>query len=238
VCALGGLLAGEKVGKAEVVVVDARTDLLAARGLCGLLEKAGTSILVVAVVTEGGLAAVNPRWGIDEILLTGAGAAEIDVRLRLLLGRSNGAKRRDDIATISLGALVMNEDAYTVRLQGRPILLTYKEFELLKYLVGHPGRVFTRTQLLHEVWGYDYFGGPRTVDVHVRRLRAKLGEYQSLIGTVRNVGYQAVRRNAGAPGPDSELSRDGVHHPVCAPAPPPATTAPAPPATLPPRTAA
>jgi DNA-binding response OmpR family regulator len=71
--------------------------------------------------------------------------------------------------------------------------LTFKEFELLKFLAQHPGRVFTRAQLLQEVWGYDYFGGTRTVDVHVRRLRAKLGaEHDALIGTVRNVGYRFV----------------------------------------------
>ena len=71
--------------------------------------------------------------------------------------------------------------------------LTFKEFELLKYLAQHPGRVFSRAQLLQEVWGYDYFGGTRTVDVHVRRLRAKLGsEHETLIGTVRNVGYRFV----------------------------------------------
>ena len=71
--------------------------------------------------------------------------------------------------------------------------LTFKEFELLKYLAQHPGRVFSREQLLQEVWGYDYYGGTRTVDVHVRRLRAKLGtEHEQLIGTVRNVGYRFV----------------------------------------------
>ena len=76
--------------------------------------------------------------------------------------------------------------------QGRPLDLTYRE--LLKHLCHHPGRVFTRAQLLQEVWGYDFFGGTRTVDVHVRRLRAKLGpDHESLIGTVRNVGYKAVR---------------------------------------------
>ena len=79
--------------------------------------------------------------------------------------------------------------------------LTFKEFELLKFLAQHPGRVFTRAQLLQEVWGYDYYGGTRTVDVHVRRLRAKLGpEHETLIGTVRNVGYRFVvqRPEAGA----------------------------------------
>ncbi|MBO3175885.1 winged helix-turn-helix domain-containing protein, partial [Dermatophilus congolensis] len=81
--------------------------------------------------------------------------------------------------------------AYTARLAGDLLDLTYKEFELLKHLANHPGRAFTRAQLLQEVWGYDYFGGTRTVDVHIRRLRAKLGhEHEELIATVRNVGYR------------------------------------------------
>jgi DNA-binding winged helix-turn-helix (wHTH) protein len=75
----------------------------------------------------------------------------------------------------------------------RDLHLTFKEFELVKFLAQHPGRVFTRQQLVDEVWGMDYFGGTRTVDVHVRRLRAKLGpEHEHLIGTVRNVGYRFV----------------------------------------------
>ena len=81
----------------------------------------------------------------------------------------------------------------SARRRGRVLDLTFKEFELLKFLAQHPGRVFTRAHLLQEVWGYDYFGGTRTVDVHVRRLRAKLGpEHEALIGTVRNVGYRFV----------------------------------------------
>ncbi len=85
------------------------------------------------------------------------------------------------------------------KLRGRPLDLTYKEFELLKYLAQHPGRVFSRAQLLQEIWGYDYFGGTRTVDVHVRRLRAKLGtEHEALIGTVRNVGYKLDQQVADA----------------------------------------
>src|SRR5262249_9212786 len=84
------------------------------------------------------------------------------------------------------------------RLRGRPLDLTYKEFELLKYLAQHAGRVFTRAQLLQEVWGYDFFGGTRTVDVHVRRLRAKLGaEPAPMIGTVGTVGYKLVRPARG-----------------------------------------
>ncbi|WP_199814894.1 winged helix-turn-helix domain-containing protein, partial [Streptomyces sp. NRRL WC-3549] len=100
----------------------------------------------------------------------------------------------DDSPTeIRNGDLSVDEAAYSAKLKGRVLDLTFKEFELLKYLAQHPGRVFTRAQLLQEVWGYDYFGGTRTVDVHVRRLRAKLGpEHESLIGTVRNVGYRFV----------------------------------------------
>jgi len=154
----------------------------------------------VAVVNEGGLVAVNVEWGLDEILLPSTGPAEIDARLRLLVGRRGGVANQENLGKISLGELVIDEGTYTARLRGRPLDLTYKEFELLKYLAQHAGRVFTRAQLLQEVWGYDFFGGTRTVDVHVRRLRAKLGpDYESLIGTVRNVGYKAVRPVRGRP---------------------------------------
>ena len=113
---------------------------------------------------------------------------EVETRLRLAfdrqtVGRSGGPA--------SIGDLSIDEETYIVRLRGQPLDLTYREFELLKFLAHNPGRVFTRAQLLQEVWGYDYFGGTRTVDVHIRRLRAKLGpEHESLIGTVRGVGYK------------------------------------------------
>jgi DNA-binding response OmpR family regulator len=156
-------------------------------------------------------------------LLPGTGPAELDARLRLLVGRSGGAATPESAGKITLGELVIDEGTYTARLRGRPLDLTYKEFELLKYLAQHAGRVFTRAQLLQEVWGYDFFGGTRTVDVHVRRLRAKLGpEYEALIGTVRNVGYKAVRPSrktvagiadsdaAGEVGPDGDDSDDSA----------------------------
>jgi DNA-binding response OmpR family regulator len=102
----------------------------------------------------------------------------------------------------SVGDLVVDEDSYQVRLRGRPLDLTFREFELLKALASAPNRVFTRDLLLQEVWGYDYFGGSRTVDVHVRRVRAKLGpEYESMIATVRGVGYKLV--------PPGQRDRDG-----------------------------
>ncbi len=176
--------------KADVAIVDARTELAAARALCQLLRRADPSIRLLAVVDEGGLVAVHHGWGLDDILLPGAGPAEIDARLRLVARRT--PKGGEGI--IRFGELLIDTTTYTVQLRGRPIPLTFKEFELLKYLAQHAGRVFTRAQLLHEVWGYDFFGGTRTVDVHVRRLRAKLGtEYQSVIGTVRCVGYKALR---------------------------------------------
>ena len=178
--------------QADVVIVDARRELAMAKSLCRVICTTGISIPLLVVVTEGGLAGLTSDWGIDDVILDTAGPAEIEARLRLVMGRTNEAAE-DETGPITAGALVIDEVTYSVRLRGRLLDLTYKEFELLKYLAQHPGRVFTRSQLLQEVWGYDYFGGTRTVDVHVRRLRAKLGtDYEVLIGTVRNVGYRFV----------------------------------------------
>ncbi|MGI5204637.1 winged helix-turn-helix transcriptional regulator [Spirillospora sp. CA-108201] len=179
---------------ADVVLVDARRDLVQAKGLCRLLRTTGLDCPLLAIVTEGGLAALSSEWGLDDVLLQTAGPAEVEARLRLAVGRAAAGTEADDVpGEIRSGDLTIDEATYTARLRGRVLDLTFKEFELLKYLAQHPGRVFTRAQLLQEVWGYDYFGGTRTVDVHVRRLRAKLGaEYESLIGTVRNVGYRFV----------------------------------------------
>jgi DNA-binding response OmpR family regulator len=191
-------------GPYDAVLVDARTDLAGARTLCRLLGSTGLDVPVVAVLTEGGLVAVTSDWGVDEILLPYAGPAEVDARLRLLRGRRTASEDAASSGTIALGDLVIDDATYTARLRGRPLDLTYKEFELLKYLAQHAGRVFTRAQLLQEVWGYDFFGGTRTVDVHVRRLRAKLGaEHEQMIGTVRNVGYKLVRPARGGLGASS-----------------------------------
>ena len=177
---------------ADAVLVDARRDLVQARELCRLLRDAGVAAPVIAVLTEGGLAAVTADWGTDDVILATAGPAEVEARLRLAVGRqaSQAPATPDEIRS---GDLAIDEATYTARLRSRALDLTFKEFELLKFLAQHPGRVFTRAHLLQEVWGYDYFGGTRTVDVHVRRLRAKLGaEHEVLIGTVRIVGYRFV----------------------------------------------
>jgi DNA-binding response OmpR family regulator len=204
--ALGLLLHRVRVAPAEVsalldappadaVLVDGRRDLAHARSLCQLLRTTGLSCPLFLVVTEGGLSVVTAEWGIDDVLVDSTGPAEVEARLRLASGRLEIASRGDDAddEVIRSGELTIDEATYSARLRGRSLDLTFKEFELLKYLAQHPGRVFTRAQLLQEVWGYDYFGGTRTVDVHVRRLRAKLGtEHEALIGTVRNVGYKFV----------------------------------------------
>ncbi len=175
-----------------LILIDGRRDLPQVRSLCQLLRSTGPGCPLVLVVTEGGLAAVTADWGIDDVLLDTAGPAEVEARLRLAMGRQQ-ITTDDSPMEIRNGDLSVDEATYSAKLKGRILDLTFKEFELLKYLAQHPGRVFTRAQLLQEVWGYDYFGGTRTVDVHVRRLRAKLGpEHESLIGTVRNVGYRFV----------------------------------------------
>jgi len=178
---------------ADAVLVDARRELAHARTLCQLLHTTGLECPLLVIVTEGGLAAISADWGVDDVILTTAGPAEVEARLRLAAGRRALAAAEDVPDEIRSGELAIDEATYSARLRGRALDLTFKEFELLKFLAQHPGRVFTRAHLLQEVWGYDYFGGTRTVDVHVRRLRAKLGpEHEALIGTVRNVGYRFV----------------------------------------------
>jgi len=193
----------------DVVLVDARRELAAARSFTRVLAAMGVAAPVVAVLTEGGLIALSAEWVVDDIVLDTAGPAELDARLRLTLERHSAAA---DPAPehVDIGDLTIDETTYTARLSGTPLDLTYKEFELLKFLAQHPGRVFTRSHLVQEVWGYDYFGGTRTVDVHVRRLRAKLGpEHEALIGTVRNVGYKFVRPTA-----DPKATRAAAANPV------------------------
>jgi DNA-binding response OmpR family regulator len=171
----------------DLILVDARHDLASAKSLCKILNTTGTTVPIILILTEGGLTAVSVDWGVDDVILEGSGPAETDARIRLALGRHAQAQSS---SKIQASGVVIDEASYSAKVHGRPLDLTFKEFELLRFLATHPSRVFTREQLLSEVWGYDYFGGTRTVDVHVRRLRAKLGDLESLIGTVRNVGYR------------------------------------------------
>jgi len=172
---------------ADLIFLDARRDLAGAKALAKILHTTGLSAPLILIVTEGGLAAINSEWKAADIILESAGPAEIDARIRLALTRNVETERSEKIHA---SGVIIDEASYSAKVGGRTLDLTYKEFELLRFLAQHPGRVFTREQLLSEVWGYDYFGGTRTVDVHIRRLRAKLEELDSLIGTVRNVGYR------------------------------------------------
>ena len=194
----------------DLILVDGRQDLAAARDLCRLIRTTGSDAPVLLVVTEGGLAVVATDWAMDDVVLHTCGPAELDARIRLALGRLAAAASNDQAAhVIHRGEVVVDDATYTARISGRPLDLTYKEFELLKYLAQHPGRVFSREQLLQEVWGYDYFGGTRTVDVHVRRLRAKLGvENEHHIGTVRNVGYRFVVPTHESESADAPATRE------------------------------
>ncbi len=178
---------------ADLLLVDARRDLPTVKSLAKLLDSTGVNCPIIAITTEGGLTAFNADWGIDDVILDTAGPAEVDARIRIALGKHAIELVASDphAGEIRSGDVTIDEATYTARLKGNVLDLTFKEFELLKYLAQHPGRVFTRAQLLQEIWGYDYFGGTRTVDVHIRRLRSKLGpEFEAIIGTVRNVGYR------------------------------------------------
>lgn len=189
----------------DAILVDATGNLGQARATCRSLRASNQATPLIALIREAGLAAAGADWHIDDFVLTTAGPAEVAARLSMAVGRRTMDRPAAD-ELIHIGDLTIDPHSYTTRLRGESLALTYKEFELLKFLALQPGRVFSRDQLLREVWGYDYFGGTRTVDVHVRRLRAKLGpRCETMIGTVRQVGYKFVPpansiRPAASPG--------------------------------------
>ena len=182
----------------DCLLIDARRDLPSVKSFTKLITSTGVDVPILVITTEGGLSAINADWGIDDVILDTAGPAEVDARIRIVIGQSAIAQLASNPSAgeIRSGEVIIDESSYTAKIKGRVLDLTFKEFELLKYLAQHPGRVFTRSQLLQEIWGYDYFGGTRTVDVHIRRLRSKLGpEFEAIIGTVRNVGYRFTVQN-------------------------------------------
>lgn len=169
--------------EADVVVVDGTVDLAGARSACQTLSRS-VSTPVLLMVALSGLAVLSPDWGFNDFVAAGSEPAELDARIRVLTCAGS------DPDLLVAGPLRVDGAAYAATLDGAPLDLTYTEFELLHYLMAHPGRVLSRETLVSQVWGYDYYGGTRTVDVHVRRLRAKLGQFDYYIGTVRNVGYR------------------------------------------------
>ena len=233
----------------DVVIADACLDLSLAPRISELLAEARITAPIIVVLGEGGLATASAKWNVADLILTTAGPAEVEARLRMArdryvasssthsggfpgaslsgsgrlgangstggwgpvrtgrgpAGRGSGYGESGRPGTagdglwnadgepmvVVTGDLRIDETAFTAELGGRSLDLTYREFALLKFFAMHPERVFTRDEILLAVWGDDYFGGTRTVDVHVRRLRAKLGkDLENAIHTVRNVGYR------------------------------------------------
>ena len=171
------------------VLVDAGENPGQAWSVLQAIRAATIGMPTLAIVDRDGVDRYPWHEVVDDFLYPGAPPAEIGLRVAMLRRRAGVS----DESTIRLGALAIDTESYRVTAQGRPLDLTFKEFELLRFLASRAGRVFTRPALLREVWGYDFYGGTRTVDVHVRRLRAKLGpEHEHLIQTVRSVGYRAA----------------------------------------------
>lgn len=196
---LGVRLAPSAAARFDLLLIDGTHDIRGARTACLELTPDCPAPRLL-ICTESMLAVVTPEWGLSDVLLPNASPAEIEMRLRLSgtsASASAPAINSTIPAAVSSAGVVIDEGNFTARVHNRILDLTYKEFELLHFLTRNSGRVFTREQLLSEVWGTDYYGGTRTVDVHVRRLRAKLGDQEGLISTVRGVGYGFARGQDG-----------------------------------------
>jgi DNA-binding response OmpR family regulator len=173
----------------DLVVADAADEPERAVEILTALRSAGGPVGVLVVVSRGDLGRFPWADVADDVIFPEASEAEVRLRANLIRSRRGDTGE----AVLRLGPVGINVETYQVTVGGRALDLTFKEFELLRHFAEHPGRAFSRAHLLQEVWGYDFYGGTRTVDVHVRRLRAKLGpEHEHLIETVRGVGYRAV----------------------------------------------
>jgi two-component system, OmpR family, alkaline phosphatase synthesis response regulator PhoP len=179
-----------------IVSCDAEAE--GAWALCRSLRKRETPVSPLLVLVSGSqLGDLEMRNELfDDFCLTPFHPSEVVARLKHLFWRGGDGVRPD---LVEYSGLALNLETYQASIAGRPLDLTYMEYELLKFLAQHPGKVFTREMLLSRVWGYEYYGGARTVDVHIRRLRAKLGEeHANLIQTVRSVGYRFGQSRWGA----------------------------------------
>ncbi len=171
-------------------IVCADEDAEGAFALCRALRKRDLPLEPLLLMVSGDqLGDLELREDLfDDFCLTPPHSGEVEARLKHLFWRTGRGTRPE---LVEYGPLLLNLETYQATISGRPLDLTYMEYELLKFLATHPGKVFTRETLLSRVWGYEYYGGARTVDVHIRRLRAKLGtEQEHLIQTVRSVGYR------------------------------------------------
>jgi DNA-binding response OmpR family regulator len=171
-------------------VVVAANDPEGAFALCRSLRKRDVPLEPLLLLVSGlQLADLELRDDLfDDFCLYPFQPRELEARMKHLFWRTGTGTRPE---LVEYSELVLNLETYQAAIAGKPLDLTYMEYELLKFLASHPGKVFTRETLLSRVWGYEYYGGARTVDVHIRRLRAKLGEeHANLIQTVRSVGYR------------------------------------------------
>ncbi len=172
----------------DLVIYEARDDALGnvAQIEAALIEN-GTSAMLIVVNDEQLKEFRLPLQVKADFVVQGASAAECAVRIRQLLWPGNESSSSDFVI---VGNMTVNLATYQVKVNNEPLDLTYLEYALLAFLVTHPGRTYSRDALLRRVWGFDYYGGSRTVDVHVRRVRAKLGpELAQRLETVRGVGY-------------------------------------------------
>ena len=179
-------------GKTDVIVVDLERSSIEPHKLCHAIKRdaALKSLPLILLVTEAQLGHLDFGWGADDYLTLPVSPKRLAERIRFLMWKLNKIELRNGL---KLGDVAIDFERYEVHVKGEPVDLTYKEFELLKFLASHPGRVFSREVLLDKVWGYDYYGGTRTVDVHIRRLRAKIETGGALyIDTIRNVGYKFI----------------------------------------------
>lgn len=176
----------ESVNVAVLLMSDAGEDATAKRLLEG--AQSGESPPVIAVIARPDIPKFDPTADVDDFFIENSDPAELVARVRQVLWKRHQVDARN---VLKCGNLVMDLANYTVHINGLPVDLTYKEYELLRFLATNPDRVFDREQLLNKVWGYDFYGGARTVDVHIRRLRAKIEDkHNTFIETVRNVGYR------------------------------------------------
>ena len=157
-------------------------------GFLEACQDASPAVPVLALIPGARLKSYETLDGFDDFAVSPFNTPELAARMQRLLRR---ARPREDATTLAFGDLVIDLARYEVTQEGRRMDLTFKEYELLKFMASNPGKVFTRETLLNRVWGYDYYGGTRTVDVHIRRLRSKIESGPSVfIDTVRNVGYR------------------------------------------------
>jgi DNA-binding response OmpR family regulator len=174
---------------ADIAIVDARTNMAMAQDVSSRLTTDNPGTAVVALVAPADGATVEVDSHFDDVMLPGTGAEELQARLRLAISRRRSAVE----GSLKFGDLLLHPASSTASLDGSDLGLTLTEFKLLNFLVQHAGQAFTRTRLMREAWGYDSTGKARTVDVHIRRLRAKLGaRHRFMVDTVRGVGYRAA----------------------------------------------